>query len=403
MAWLLGNESQFTVEYLRQGKEMCRRLDPIARPVGIANSMRKEDAKPLCEQSGMDFFDDHPYTFDVAEFEKIAAFYGPRKPLLFTEWGGREIGQSEIIMPNTVDTLLDMTEKGVLAGHAFWSWQDLPQFSRIDPEMREGILESGVVTEGREPRQFVYTELVRLFQGRRHTGLPATEGPVVLPLRRVPWSSRDRVEPVDLAAAVSGKQGVRVWSDFESRVAAHWKAIGLEHQWARTGNRFRLWEDPAVVILGARFITPVVDGSVRPLVLTPAFPDAEIAVGRSCSHLHFLGHVTWPGGFPLEGASGEQVAIYQLRYQSGQTKDIPLRAGFEIAAANAIHEATRIDPVATATQRAFWFIKDWAREHYQGLLFSWPVGPGRLESIRLRLSGPQPLLLFALSTESDQG
>ena len=132
-AWLLGNESHFTVEYLRKGKEMCRRLDPLARPVSIANSMRKEDAKPICEQGGMDFFDDHPYTFDIAEFEKIAEFYGSGKPLLFTEWGGRELGQSEYIMPNTVDHAADMTQKGTLAGHAFWSWQDLPQFTPHRP------------------------------------------------------------------------------------------------------------------------------------------------------------------------------------------------------------------------------------------------------------------------------
>src|SRR2546430_13526276 len=53
--------------------------------------------------------------------------------------------------------------------HCFWSWQDLPQFSRIDPEMREGTLESGVVTEGREPRQMVHMELTRLFEQRRRS------------------------------------------------------------------------------------------------------------------------------------------------------------------------------------------------------------------------------------------
>jgi hypothetical protein len=117
--------------------------------------------------------------------------------------------------------------------------------------------------------------------------------------------------------------------------------------------------------------------------------------------LHFLGHVTLPGGFPLNGAPGETVATYQIRYQSGQTHDVPLRAGFEVAAANAIHEATRIDPVATFAQRAFWFVKDWAREHYQGLLFSLPVEKKGIESIRCHLHPQQPpLLLFAVSTES---
>ena len=131
----------------------------------------------------MDFFDDHPYTFDIAEFEKIAEFYGPEKPLLFTEWGGRELGQSEYIMPNTVDLLLTMTQKDTLAGHAFWSWQDLPQFTRIDMEMQDGILESGVVTEDREPRSSFTRSWRVLYAGRRHVDLPVSEAPLTTPLR----------------------------------------------------------------------------------------------------------------------------------------------------------------------------------------------------------------------------
>jgi hypothetical protein len=405
-AWLLANESHVTVEYLHKGKEMLRSLDPQKRLVSIANSMSKEEAKPLCEETGMDFFDDHPYTFDVGEFDKIAEFYGPGKPLLFTEWGGKEIGQSEIIMPNTVDKLLDLTQRGVLAGHCFWSWQDLPQFSRIDPEMREGILESGVVTEGREPRPFVYMQLARLFENRRETDslfvdALAASAPVLLPLRHVPWRSGDRVMPLDLSALVSGDRGARTWNDFETRITQHWKSLDLR-QWERTGKRFTLWSEPEIEILGSRFIVPVVEGSARPIVLTPDFPDLEIPVHRACARLHFLGHVTLPGGFPLNGAPGEAVATYQIRYQDGKTQEVPLRAGFEVAAANAIHEATRIDPVATSAQRAFWYVKDWAREHYQGLLFSLPAEKGRIESIRCQLHPHQPpLLLFAVSTESE--
>jgi len=145
----------------------------------------------------------------------------------------------------------------------------------------------------------------------------------------------------------------------------------------------------------------MVEASARPVALTPDFPEVEIPIGKTCSKLHFLGHVTTPGGFPLNGAPGETVATYQVRYQNGQTRETPLRAGFEVAAANAIHEATRIDPVATSAQRAFWYIKDWAREHYQALLFSLPIEPGRVESVRCRLHPRQPpLLLFAVFTES---
>ena len=41
----------------------------------------------------------------------------------------------------------------------------MPQLSRIDPEMSNGILESGVVTEAREIRPQIAMELRRLFAG----------------------------------------------------------------------------------------------------------------------------------------------------------------------------------------------------------------------------------------------
>jgi hypothetical protein len=103
----------------------------------------------------------------------------------------------------------------------------------------------------------------------------------------------------------------------------------------------------------------------------------------------------------LTGAPGETIATYKVLYESGQTRDIPLRAGFEVAAANAIHAATRIDPVATNAQRAFWYIKDWAREHYQALLFSVPVERGVIQSVRCELHPQQPpFFIYAVLTES---
>lgn len=398
-AWLLGNECQFTVDYLQRAKKLCRDLDPLTRPVSIANSMKKEEAKPICEQSGMDFFDDHPYTFDVVEFEEIAKFYGPEKPLLFTEWGGREIGQSEIIMARTVDKLLELSDQGRLAGHAFWSWQDLPEFSRIDAEMRDGILESGVVTEGREPRQLTWAQLSRLFEGRREAELPAAESPSVVALRRAPWGARSAFQQIDLQGPVSSAETARAWTDFETRIAKHWEKT-RPNQWDRTGRKFRLWKTPEVDLLGVRFAMPIVDGYVRPLVVTPEFPTAEVKVGQTCARLHFLGNVTFPGGHPLAGDFGKTIGSYVIHYSGGHTQQVPLRNGIEVAAGNAVHSATRIDPVATAAQRALWFVKDPAREQYQALLFSVGVESAPIESVAVRLaSDGAPLLLFSIVAE----
>ena len=107
-AWLLSNECHLTLEFLREGKEICNKLDPIGRLVSAANSMPKEKAKPIFEQAGMDFFDQHPYTFNVDDFNREAEFDGPSRPLTFTEWGGKAIGQSQMVMQSSVERLLDL-------------------------------------------------------------------------------------------------------------------------------------------------------------------------------------------------------------------------------------------------------------------------------------------------------
>ncbi len=403
-AWLLGNESRLTVDYLREGKALCAKLDPISRLVSFASDTRKEEAKPIFEQSGMDFFDQHPYTYDIEEFSRQAEFYGPGKPLIFSEWGGKAIGQSEFIMQNTVDKLLDMVERKQLAGHMFWSWQDLPEFSRIDAEMRDGILESGVVTEARVPRQSVYMELARLFQGWRHESPPVNAEPAVLPLRQVPWSSQSKFAPVDLQQLTESPAGQRAWLDLETLMAKHWaesSETGYSRgQWKRTGQKFQWWRDALVQLSGVPFRCPAKDGFVRPLVLTADSSPVTIPVKQSCTQVHFLGHVTLPGGFPPMGRSGEVVATYTVNYAGGKTQEIPLRNGIEVARANIVYGCTRIDPVATAAQPVLSFVKDWAREQYQVLLFSAPVEKHRVESLTAQLRGQQPpLLLFAVTLE----
>ncbi len=400
-AWLLSNECTLTAETLREGKEICNRLDPIGRLVSVANSMPKEKAKPILEQSGMDFFDQHPYTYDVDDFDKEAAFDGPSRPLTFTEWGGKAIGQSQIVMQNSVDRLLDLIETHRLAGHVFWSWQDMRQYSRFDGEMRDGILESGVVTEGREPREVPYLELSRLFEGRRHENEPAATRPVVVPLKWSPWTRKSKFRAVDLQPLVEGPDGARAWEDFEDRMAKFWSIVPMaEDQWKRTGSKFLLWQGSEVDIAGVTFRAPVVNGYVRPVVVTPGVPEVEIPVGLEGLQLHVLGQVTLPAGFPVVGNDGETVAVYTLRYASGKSREVALRNGYEVVQSNLIAVATRIDPEATEAQRALVFTKDVAREQYQVLLYSLPLEGGKLASLHCKLSHqPSALAIFALTLE----
>jgi hypothetical protein len=400
IAWLVANECNLTVDYLNEAKALCRRVDPLARLVSAANSMPKEKAKPVFEQSGMDFFDDHPYTFDVSEFRKISEFYGNGRPLMFTEWGGKEIGQQSQVMSRTVDALIELQKSNRLAGTVFWSWQDLPQFSRIDAEMRNGILESGVVTQAREPREPVVMELRRLCEQRpSEESNPAV--PEILPLKRAPWSPSKAVKSIDLSASVRDSGQIAAWQDFEGILAEHWRKTPYgEDQWSRTGRKFRLWKDSQIDLLGVRFQIPIVEGCVRPVVLTPAHPEITCPIGLRCSGLHVLGHISCPDGYPALGEPGSLAATLRINLQEVSPEIIPLRHGYEIARGNMIYLCSRLDPVTSNAQRALRFVKDTAREVYQILLFSVPV-KGQVQSVTYRLQdGAQPLLIFAINAEA---
>jgi hypothetical protein len=363
--------------------------------------MAKEKAKPIFEQAGMDFYDQHPYTFDIGDFNREAEFNGPSRPLTFSEWGGKAIGQSQMLMQSSIDRLLDLMDSHQLAGHVFWSWQDMRQYSRIDWEMRDGILESGVVTEGREPREVPYLELSRLFAERRHEAEPAATHPLVLPLKWTPWLRKNSFHPVDLQALADSAEGAKSWASLEKRMAEFWaKSSMARDQWKRTGGKFLLWEGSEVTIAGVLFRVPVVNNHARPLVVIPELPELSIPVEQECTRMHVLGQVTFPNGFPVVGKDGEAVGSYTLRYASGKTQEIPLSNGYEVVQSNLVHDATRIDPEATEAQRALVFAKDIAREQYQVLVFSIPIEGGKLASLHCKLNGQQPALaIFALTAE----
>jgi hypothetical protein len=400
MAWLLANECTLTTEFLKEGKERCNRIDPIGRLVSAANSMPAKDSKQMFVDAGMDFFDQHPYTYQLTDFRKEAEYDGPSRPLTFTEWGGKAIGQTEIVMSNTVDRLLDLVESGELSGHVFWSWQDMREYSRIDGEMRDGVLESGVVTEGREVRDEVYRELARLFEGRRHEDEMPDARPEVVPLRWAPWSRTNTFKVVDLQPLAEGPDADRAWNSFKDRMVKFWNDVA-RNQWKKTGEDFLLWQDNKLQIGGVGFQMPVVNQRARPLMVTPEAPEIVIPINRQCQKLHILGQITFPTGYPVAGSDGEKVATYTLEYANGTTQEIPLRNGYEVAQSNLIVSATRLGTVLTQAQRALLFVKDLAREHYQILLYSVPLEGGELARLRCKLNGDQPPLgIFAITTES---
>jgi hypothetical protein len=402
VAWLLANECSLTTEFLKEGKRRCNAIDPLDRLVSSANDRNAKITKPMYEEAGMDFFDRHLYTFNVEEFEKEADLYGPAKPLTFTEWGGRAIGQGLPEMQDTVNMILKLEKEGKVAGTAFWSWQDLRQYTRDDPEMHDGILESGVVTESREPRPEVYKELKRLFEGRPQFAAVEPR-PKILPLRRIPWTTRSTLTPVPLDQTLAAN--TEAWKAFEAAMEKYWPSVRAGDQWARTGSKFELWRQGAedtIQLAGAPFRPALAEGHVRPLVAGNRF-ELEIPIALRCTRLHILGGISLPQGYPLVGKAEEVAATYEVLSASGKSTEIPLRWGFEVVQANMIHEGTRILPVATETQAAIEYIKDVAREQYRIMLYSTPrLEAGTIASLRCKVADERNwIAIFAITVEQD--
>jgi hypothetical protein len=407
--WFLGNESRLTVDYLREGKALCNRLDPLKRPVSFANSTQMDKAKKQFEDADLDFFSQHLYDFEENKFETTADYYGSSKPLVIDEWGWEDAGHGEIFWDRNFDHLLDAIQEGKIAGHSFWSWNDVRQYARIDWPTQGGVLASGVVTESREPNAELYMRLSRLFQNQRefpesarmgHDN-PFDEAPVVMPLRIPVSGQRDPAQAVDMQAVVDSTTGAAAWRSLEAAMASFWPKTRLSrNQWERTGRRLRFWRTPEVELAGLPFRFALHDGFVRPFVVTAETPEAAIPIGKDCAAIYLLGSVTLPSGYPLEGKLGEIAGTVELQYKDGRNESIPLRNGYEVAASNLVHEATRIEPLALSAPQALTFEKDPAREHYQALLVACPAH-GYITEVRCRWKSGPPLIVFGITTQKE--
>ena len=418
VVWLLGNECAFPVSYMKRGKALCEKFDPIARLVTVAHSYGKFPAvKDTFDEAGMDFYDWHAYEYESGKFARLVESFGPTKPLTFTEWGWEVAGPKAVFYERDFDSLLELVQAEKVGGHAFWSWSDVPEFNRNDWSTTNGLLRSGAVTEDREIRQPIYGRLAGLFGGRREEeNRAAPERPTVIPLRTVPFTPGSKFENVDLQPLADSDHGKQSWKALEEELGKYWDATRMaRNQWKRTGSKLELWKTPEVRIAGVAFNSPLVEGRVRPILLTTEVPEVTIPIQQSCRALHILGQVAFGTGYPLTAAPdlfgnvpsgddhlmGHAVAEYTLQYAGGKTQVLPVRNGIEVAQANRIYGASRILPIATSAQPALEYVKDVVREQYQILLWSVPTGNDRLESIRCRLTGGQGnLAIFAITAES---
>jgi hypothetical protein len=368
-----------------------------------------DTAKKQFEDADLDFFSQHLYDFEENKFETTADYYGSSKPLVIDEWGWEDAGHGEIFWDRNFDHLLDAIQEGKIAGHSFWSWNDVRQYARLDWPTQGGVLASGVVTESRIPNAELYMRLSRLFQNQREFPESARMGhdkpfedqPVLTPIRIPIAARRGTAQPIDLQPVVDSASGAAAWRSLEAAMASFWPKTRLSrNQWERTGRRLRFWRTPEVELAGLPFRLALHDGFARPFVVTAATPEATIPIGQDCASIYLLGSVTLPSGYPLEGKLGEIAGTIDLQYKDGRNESIPLRNGYEVAASNLVHEATRIEPLALSAPQALTFEKDPAREHYQALLVACPAH-GYITEVRCRWKSGPPLIVFGITTQKE--
>lgn len=424
-AVLVANESPITPEVIRQAKQRVHALkkDLLISTARLDSPLATlEDSRKLMDEGGVDFYCYHPYTYDMSDFEKVAtAFNG--KPLLFTEWGGRAIGDSPVLVQATISQIGRLIEEGRVAGHAFWSWSDLPEFSREGEENKGGILVSGVVTENRQIRPGVYGALADLFRYVPRTPAIPSRTPEVLRPTSAPLNSSSRFTPISLQQAVADQSQRQAWEMLERTMQDFFAFQGFTpRHWVQTGKRFWTWDAPELTIGAFLFRTSVVEEKTQPVVLNSARPEVRIPIETTANRLLVLGNVTVPDGYPVIGNMSTKVGSYTVVYEDGERQEVPLRWGEEIARSNLIAVASRINPVTAHGQRVILFAKDPVREVYQTQMFTIPTKPKRIRVLECRFQPPvetqagppasahhsrgptpttdrQSLLLFAITAE----
>lgn len=400
-AWLLANESQLTVDFVREGYARAKAIDPIGRFVSCANDHVPPGIRAIFDDGGLDFYTAHPYDRDPDEMDVACGVFGTGKPLLFDEWGGRQVGQSQYDMAEQSDRILDLIDTGRLAGELFFSWNDFRQVSRLDGEVVDGVCLSGIVTEAREVRPEVHAGVARLFAGRRSSDGSFEQPPTVTPEIRVARDPDARFEPIDLQPFVTSDVALRAWSELEHRFVEHWETNRLTRgHGRRVRGHLAFWADQPLVIDGVPFRPPLVAGRARPLVVTPESAVIEIPIGESCNRLHLLGQVTLPTGYPIVGTDADVIASYVVHYADGHTDTVELRNGLEVVSGSLTHQASVIAPTPSLTRPAITWVRDPARERYQASLMSIDAGHAVVESLVVRLvQDGLPLLLFAVTAE----
>ena len=362
IAWLFFNECVLTDagDYLKRGAALCRSLDPT-RLLSGASCMENAVTKRVFDETGMDFYTQHPYCH---EGEKILeAAEGLRgKPLVLTEWGGWFIHYNPNLIKQTKKIIAKLAHNPEgeprISGMCWWQWQDIRQYSRGLPGCEDGVLSDGLVTEGRVRKQ-TYAVMAEFFDLVEHRPEPFFE------IEEYSAAFCPELTPVDLSAFY-GPVNDSLW-----REAANKKNKKQHPKTPNSGiSETGIYIQKEIVSLsGFRCAIP----AGHPLILRGERRKIEIPINAAAERVYLFGAATYFDGYPVRGEYGAAAMRITLAYSDGSITEFEMRHGLEISSASLIARCSRVDARAANAPRVAKITLDPDWEVYAVNLFAMPA------------------------------
>lgn len=367
--WLCFNECRFTPKFLVDSAALCRALDPT-RPVSGANCMSDEETLHYYKLCGFDFYTMHPYAPSFDRAAKSAEILCD-KPLVFTEWGGRYVQDNPGLLRSFIGEMQRLAHapegKPHLAGAFFWCFAEIHEVGRVRHSCIDGILKEGLVTIDRKPTMIfdVFREAWKSEEAIR----PASSYYGYTPLAAVDGVPLHGSGGADFSA-VCEKAGESVPESY----------IHMRKRQLEVGPRLQKEEQPGL------YAVPLAAAQGAPVVFTG---------DTAATALTVAGLVTVPGGYPIRGAYGEQIAEMTVYPEEGEPLRVPLRNGMEITTVFRTLGSSRIRPVAQCAAPFAVFHYDLNFEDYQLQYLTLPLPAGsRVRRVEFSVRSQEDLLLL---------
>ena len=401
IAWIFFNECllEDAIDYLKRGVRLCRSLDP-KKLLSFANCQPNDRAKKVFDETGMDFYTQHPYCYE-GELLIKAATELRGKPLVFTEWGGWFIHYNPNLIKLFKNVVAKLAHAGDdeahISGMCWWEWQDVPLYSRALPGCLDCRMNDGLVDcfRNRKPSYIMMSEFFELVDRKPEPFFEVSEYPGIgLAINR-------ELIPVDLSVFY-GELNDSLWKEAASNdnikhhmVNPLFKDFSILSAKLGSGGRGIYIYKDIKELSGLRCEIP----SGHPIILRGERSEIDIGIQKSIDSVYIFGAVTFFDGYPARGKFGESIANITLDYDDGSAVTHPVRHGLETASASLIVCNSRVNAQAASAPRVAEITLDPSWEVYAVNLLTVPADKNKvLKTISLKSTEKEfEIVVYAVS------